>query len=141
MRLKRGRMIAAFFFQALCVIAVKSAMPEYHFFHARFGCFSSDGFSPGQENCALSWNCCLSHAQRGLRIESAKATVSTFLRYCDSHVCHFLHEHKLMVNHNGCRYNHFAVSRSLSGPNPATTWTSCHESCSQSRTSMSSRKW
>lgn len=86
MRLKRGRMRAAFFRR--CVSLLSNLLCQsITFSMLSLGVFPVMGFLPRQENCALSWNC-LSHAQRGLRTESMKPTISviklvSILRYYD----------------------------------------------------------
>lgn len=69
---KGGRMRAAFF-QELCVIAVRSVMPEYITFSMLdLGVFPLMGFLPSKKTVSYRGIvlCCLSHAQRGLRIQS-----------------------------------------------------------------------
>ncbi len=60
-------------FQELCVIAVRSDMPEYITFSMLdLGVFPLMSFLPSKKTVSYRGFvlCCLSHAQRGLRIES-----------------------------------------------------------------------
>lgn len=64
MRLKK-REDESSFSQALCVTAVRSVVPEYHFFHARSGSVSSDGLCPRPRKLCVILEL---SSQRGWRI-------------------------------------------------------------------------